>query len=66
MINYARPADYVHGITAAAAGPGLFYAMEKFSPSGVGKGGFAQGMRLVGFLGLTGGFIYFYQRSIRT
>jgi len=40
--------------------------MEKFAPSYVGKGGFAQAMRLGGFLGLCGGFLYFYQRSTRT
>lgn len=66
VIAYARPSDYAHGAVAAAAGPGLLYAMEKFQPSRVGKGGLAQGMRLAGFIGLAGGFMYFYQRSIRT
>ncbi|KAL2269334.1 hypothetical protein VTJ83DRAFT_1518 [Remersonia thermophila] len=64
VIRYARPSDYVHGVVAAAAGPGLLYAMEKFSPSQVGRGGFAQAMRLAGFIGAAGGFLYFYQRSI--
>lgn len=63
VMRYARPSDYVHGAVAAAAGPGLLLTMEKFAPSYVGKGGFAQAMRLGGFLGLAGGFIYFYQRS---
>ncbi|KAL2121787.1 hypothetical protein VTJ04DRAFT_2242 [Mycothermus thermophilus] len=63
VIRYARPSDYVHGIVAAAAGPGLLYAMEKISPSQVGRGGFAHAMRLAGFIGLAGGFLYFYQRS---
>lgn len=40
--------------------------MERFAPSYVGKGGFAQAMRLGGFIGLAGGFIYFYQRSCCT
>jgi hypothetical protein len=40
--------------------------MEKFAPSHVGKGGFAPVMRLAGVIGLTGGFLYFYQRSSRT
>jgi hypothetical protein len=66
VIRYARPSDYVHGTVAAAAGPGLLYAMERFAPSQVGKGGFAQAMRLCGFIGVAGGFLYFYQRSIRT
>jgi hypothetical protein len=66
VIAYARPSDYAHGAAAAAVGPGLLLAMEKFAPSQVGKGGFAQAMRLGGFLGVAGGFLYFYQRSIRT
>lgn len=56
----------MHGAVAAAAGPGLLYTMEKFAPSYVGKGGFAQAMRVTGFIGLAGGFLYYYQRSIRT
>jgi hypothetical protein len=64
VIRYARPEDYVHGVAAAAAGPGLLMAMEKFAPSYVGRGGFARVMRLGGFLGLAGGFLYFYERSI--
>ncbi|KAL2150110.1 hypothetical protein VTH82DRAFT_7786 [Thermothelomyces myriococcoides] len=64
VIRYARPSDYVHGIAAAAAGPGLLYAMEKFAPSQVGRGGFAKAMRLCGFISIAGGFLYFYQRSI--
>ncbi|KAI0391911.1 NADH-ubiquinone oxidoreductase 21 kDa subunit [Xylariaceae sp. FL0594] len=63
VVGYARTSDYVHGITAAAAGPGLLYAMERLSPSHVGKGGFAQAMRLTGVIGAIGGFIYFYNRS---
>lgn len=66
VVRYARPSDYVYGTVAAAAGPGLLYAMEKVAPSGAGKGGFAQTMRLTGVMGLCGGFIFFYQRSIRT
>ncbi|KAK3331270.1 NADH-ubiquinone oxidoreductase complex I, 21 kDa subunit-domain-containing protein [Apodospora peruviana] len=64
VIRYARPSDYVHGVVAAAAGPGLLWTMEVFHPSRVGKGGFAQAMRLAGGIGVCGGFIYFYQRSI--
>ncbi|KAL2258013.1 hypothetical protein VTK26DRAFT_8839 [Humicola hyalothermophila] len=63
VIRYARPSDYVHGAVAAAGAPALLYAMEKFAPSQVGKGGFAQAMRLAGFIGFAGGFLYFYQRS---
>jgi hypothetical protein len=40
--------------------------MERLAPSQVGKGGFAQAMRLAGVIGLGGGFLYFYQRSART
>ncbi|KAK8098806.1 NADH-ubiquinone oxidoreductase 20.9 kDa subunit [Apiospora kogelbergensis] len=63
VVGYARPSDYVHGLTAAAAGPGMLYYMEKFSPSQVGRGGFAQAMRLTGVIGAIGGFLYYYQRS---
>ncbi|KAK8102113.1 hypothetical protein PG984_015259 [Apiospora sp. TS-2023a] len=63
VVGYARPSDYVHGVTAAAAGPGMLYAMEKFAPSQVGRGGFAQAMRLTGVIGAIGGFLYYYQRS---
>ena len=38
---------------------------EQISPSYVGKGGFAPIMRLTGFIGLTAGFLTFYNRSIR-
>lgn len=65
MLRYARTSDYVHGVVAAAFGPGALLAMEKFSPSHVGKGGFAPVMRLAGAVGLAGGFLYFYQRSAR-
>jgi hypothetical protein len=37
---------------------------EKFAPSYVGKGGFAPIMRLTGVIGLSAGFLMFYQRSI--
>ncbi|KAI0401709.1 NADH-ubiquinone oxidoreductase 21 kDa subunit [Xylaria palmicola] len=63
VVGYARTSDYIHGITAAAAGPGLLYAMERFAPSHAGRGGFAQALRLTGFIGAVGGFIYFYERS---
>ncbi|KAI1765783.1 NADH-ubiquinone oxidoreductase 21 kDa subunit [Hypoxylon sp. FL1150] len=63
VVGYARPSDYIHGAVAAAAGPGLLLAMEKFAPSQVGRGGFARALRLAGAIGITGGFLYFYQRS---
>ncbi|KAI6089176.1 NADH-ubiquinone oxidoreductase 21 kDa subunit [Hypoxylon rubiginosum] len=63
VVGYARPSDYIHGIVAAAAGPGLLLAMEKFAPSQVGRGGFARALRLAGAIGMAGGFLYFYQRS---
>ncbi|KAK0717325.1 NADH-ubiquinone oxidoreductase-like protein [Lasiosphaeria miniovina] len=64
VVRYARPSDYAHGVVAAALAPGLLYGLEKVSPTRVGKGGLAQGMRLAGFIGACGGFLYFYQRSI--
>lgn len=44
----------------------MLYAMEKFAPSQVGRGGFAQAMRLTGVIGAIGGFLYYYQRSTST
>ncbi|KAF3768592.1 NADH-ubiquinone oxidoreductase 21 kDa subunit [Cryphonectria parasitica EP155] len=64
VIGYARPSDYAFGATAAAAGPGLLWTMERFAPSYVGRGGFARVMRLAGAIGICGGFLAFYNRSI--
>lgn len=64
VVGYARPSDYAVGAVATAAGPGLLYTLEKFAPSYVGKGGFARAMRLCGFIGVAGGFLTFYNRSI--
>lgn len=66
VIAYARPSDYAYGAGAAVAGPGLLYAMERFAPSHVGRGGFARAMRLGGAIGAIGGFLYFYTRSTCT
>ena len=44
----------------------MLIAMEKFQPTEVGRGGFNKMLRLAGAVGLAGGFIIFYQRSIRT
>jgi hypothetical protein len=63
VVGYARTSDYVAGGLAAAFGPAALYTLEKFSPSHVGKGGFAKIMRLTGAVGLIGGFLVFYQRS---
>lgn len=65
VVGYARTSDYVHGAVAAAFGPGALYAMERFAPSHVGRGGFVRAMRLAGVIGAIGGFLYFYQRSTR-
>lgn len=54
------------GVTAAAFSPAALMTLEMFAPSHVGKGGFAKAMRLAGFIGVAGGFLYFYQRSSRT
>ncbi|ROV86948.1 hypothetical protein VMCG_10768 [Cytospora schulzeri] len=64
VVGYARPSDYAFGAATAAAGPGLLWAMERIAPSYVGRGGFARAMRLCGFIGLCGGFLAFYNRSI--
>ncbi|KAI4127553.1 MAG: hypothetical protein LQ338_003158 [Usnochroma carphineum] len=61
---YARSSDYAVGAATAAAGPAFMLLWERLSPSYVGKGGFAPIMRLVGVIGITGGFLQFYNRSI--
>ena len=66
VVGYARTSDYLAGTAAAAFAPAALYALEKFSPSHVGKGGLAKAMRLAGGVGVLGGFLYFYQRSART
>lgn len=66
VVGYARTSDYVAGALSAAFAPTALYTVEKFAPSHVGKGGFAKAMRLAGFIGLAGGFLYFYQRSACT
>ncbi|RAO73804.1 uncharacterized protein BHQ10_009816 [Talaromyces amestolkiae] len=64
VFGYARASDYAVGGAAAAASPLAFWLMEKFSPSHVGKGGFAPVMRLATAIGILGGVHIFYQRSI--
>lgn len=64
VIGYARPSDYAFGAVATAAGPGLLLTMERLAPSHVGRGGFARAMRLCGAIGVVGGFLAFYNRSI--
>merc|ERR1712224_1127000 len=64
VIGYARTSDYAVGGLAALSGPGLMYAVEKFAPSHAGRGAFPKIMRLAGAIGITGGFLIFYQRSI--
>ncbi|KAL8897909.1 MAG: hypothetical protein Q9207_006963 [Kuettlingeria erythrocarpa] len=64
VCKYARRSDYVEGAVTAAAGPALMLLWERLSPSYMGKGGFAPIMRLTGVIGLTGGFLQFYSRSI--
>lgn len=54
------------GTAAFAFGPGALWAMEKHSPSLVGRGGFARAMRLAGAIGMMGGFLVFYNRSLST
>lgn len=66
VVGYARTEDYVAGGLSAAFAPAALYTLEKFAPSHAGKGGFPKVMRLATFIGLTGGFLYFYQRSSST
>lgn len=63
VFGYARPSDYAIAGGAAAASPLAFWAMERVSPSHVGRGGFAPVMRLATAIGLIGGLHVLYQRS---
>lgn len=49
----------------AAAGPFAFWAMERLSPSHVGRAGFGPTFRLSVAIGLIGGIHVLYQRSCR-
>ncbi|RDL41610.1 putative NADH-ubiquinone oxidoreductase 21 kDa subunit [Venustampulla echinocandica] len=63
VCRYARRSDYAVGAATAAFPPIAMLVMEKIQPSMVGKGGFAPIMRLTGVIGLSAGFLMFYQRS---
>ncbi|KAI9861918.1 MAG: hypothetical protein M1813_004986 [Trichoglossum hirsutum] len=63
VVRYARPSDYATGATTAAAGPALLFLMERIAPSYVGRGGFAPIMRLCSAVGISAGFLIFYQSS---
>ncbi|KAH8660919.1 NADH-ubiquinone oxidoreductase complex I, 21 kDa subunit-domain-containing protein [Tricladium varicosporioides] len=63
VIRYARNSDYAVGAGVATVGPIGMLLMEKIQPSQVGKGGMAPIMRLTSAVGLTAGFLLFYQRS---
>jgi hypothetical protein len=65
-MRYARTSDYVAGGIAAAFAPAALYTLERYAPSHAGKGGFPIAMRLATFIGLSGGFLYFAQRSTST
>ncbi|PHH60742.1 hypothetical protein CDD81_1280 [Ophiocordyceps australis] len=64
VIKYARPSDYFVGLGMTAMGPTFMCAFEYFFPSGVGRGAYPRILRLAGLVGVTGGFLCFYQRSI--
>ncbi|KAE8348537.1 NADH-ubiquinone oxidoreductase complex I, 21 kDa subunit-domain-containing protein [Aspergillus coremiiformis] len=63
VVGYARPSDYAIAGGAAVASPLAFWAMERVSPSHVGRGGFAPVMRLATAIGIIGGLHVLYQRS---
>ncbi|KAH9905405.1 21 kDa subunit of NADH dehydrogenase [Xylariomycetidae sp. FL2044] len=63
VCRYARPADYALGVGTVIFAPGLFWLMERVSPSGAGRGAFNKGLRLATVVGLFGGFSLFYTQS---
>lgn len=62
VVQYFRPSDYwtMGGLTLLF--PGLLGLMELSDPARK-RGNFSAGLKLAGFLGLCGGFLYAYQRS---
>ncbi|KXT01147.1 hypothetical protein AC579_1265 [Pseudocercospora musae] len=64
VVKYARSSDYLAAVGTAAISPALMLWWERISPSEVGRGGFAQIMRLSGAIGATAGFLMLYSRSI--
>jgi hypothetical protein len=60
-----RPSDYAVGAACTAAAPLSLLAMEAASPTyTVGTGAFAPALRLSGFVGLSAGALFMYQRSV--
>ncbi|KAF2432837.1 putative NADH-ubiquinone oxidoreductase 21 kDa subunit [Tothia fuscella] len=63
VVRYMRGEDYAWGAFLATIPPVGISLMEKFSPSYVGRGGFAPILRLNVGIGLVGGFILAFQKS---
>jgi len=55
----------VQGAAFGAFGPSMMLLWERIAPSHAQKGGFASVMRLSCTIGVGGGFLWFYNRSIR-
>lgn len=66
VFGYARNSDYALAGGMAATSPLAFWAMEKLSPSGIGRNGFSPIMRLAATIGIVGGLHVLYQRSAST
>ncbi|PWN48651.1 hypothetical protein IE53DRAFT_333322 [Violaceomyces palustris] len=62
VVSNFRRSDYATWAGATAAFPGAIYLMELFDPTRPKKG-LSSALRLSTFLGLTGGFLFAYQRS---
>ncbi|WFD00335.1 hypothetical protein MYAM1_003083 [Malassezia yamatoensis] len=62
VINNFRPSDYSVWAGTTAAFPGALLMMEQASPT-YARRGLGTGLRLAGFLGAVGGFLFAYQRS---
>ncbi|KAG7562658.1 hypothetical protein FFLO_01925 [Filobasidium floriforme] len=60
VVRYMRPSDYATWAAAAAAGPAAFWGLERVDPS---RASTRSAMKLVGFLGVSAGFLLAYQRS---
>ncbi|KAF1348867.1 C-terminal of NADH-ubiquinone oxidoreductase 21 kDa subunit-domain-containing protein [Delphinella strobiligena] len=64
VVGYARTSDWLYGVSFSAILPASMLLMERVSPTNVGKAGFSSAMRLAGGVGIAGGFLLAYSRSI--
>ncbi|KAF8329490.1 NADH-ubiquinone oxidoreductase complex I, 21 kDa subunit-domain-containing protein [Cantharellus anzutake] len=63
VIRYMRPSDSAYIAGGGVLAPALLYAYELADPTKAVRSHLKPALRLTGFLGLVGGFLFAYQRS---